>query len=292
MKPFEDSTDLLNSAELLRKRAERDGYLFFRRLVPRGDVSQLRGAFVDILERHGWLNEGADAENLLSTQEARVEGMTEYWPVFDEFQRMEAFHALAHSPPILEMLRTLFGEEPLVHPRNIGRIMFPSSPATPPHQDFVHIQGTPDVWTAWIPLGDCPMELGGIAVLAGSHRGGVYPVRPMRGAGGVGVNEEAIDGEWRGGGFETGDAIFFHSQAVHKSLPNQTGERMRLSVDYRYQAASKPVTEGSLLPHFNRFSWDWVYEGWSSAELQYYWRKFDLTIAAFDRGAVRMEASY
>lgn len=292
MKPFEDSTELLDSAELLRERAKRDGYLFFRRLVPRGDVSQLREAFVDILERHGWLNEGADAENLLSTQEARVEGMTEYWPVFDEFQRMEAFHALAHSPPILEMLRTLFGEEPLVHPRNIGRIMFPSSPATPPHQDFVHIQGTPDVWTAWIPLGDCPMELGGIAVLAGSHRDGVYPVRPMRGAGGVGVNEEAIDGEWRGGGFETGDAIFFHSQAVHKSLPNQTGERMRLSVDYRYQAASKPVTEGSLLPHFNRFSWDWVYEGWRSAELQYYWRKFDLTIAAFDRGAVRMEASY
>ena len=292
MKPFEDSTELLNSAELLQKRAERDGYLFFKGLVPRRDVSQLRGAFVEILERHGWLNEGADAENLLSTQEARIEGMPEYWPVFDEFQRMEAFHALAHTPPILDMLRTLFGEEPLVHPRNIGRIMFPTSPSTPPHQDFVHIQGTPDVWTAWIPLGDCPTELGGLAVLAGSHRDGVYPVRPMLGAGGVGVNEQAIDGEWRGGGFETGDAVFFHSQAVHKSLPNQTGERMRLSVDYRYQAASKPVTEGSLLPHFNRFSWDWVYEGWESAELQYYWRKFDLTIAAFDRGAIRMEASY
>ena len=297
MNPFYDSSGLLGSTEALRQRAEQDGYLYFRGLAPAGDVQNLRETFAEIVGRHGWLDKGANADNLLSTQEAKVEGMPEYWPVFDEFQRLESFHALAHSPPILRMLETLFGESVLVHPRNIGRIMFPSTPTTPPHQDFVHIQGTPDVWTAWIPLGDCPTELGGIAVLAGSHRGGVYPVTPMRGAGGVGVDDETIQKtgrEWHASPFHIGDALFFHSQTVHKSLPNQTDNQMRLSVDYRYQAASKPVTEGSLHPHFGRFNWDSVYENWKSDRLKYYWKKFDLKIAPFERArrTERREASY
>ena len=52
---------------------------------------------------------------------------------------------------------------------------------------------------------------------------------------------------WVGGDYEIGDAIFFHSHTVHKALPNQSPDRIRLSVDYRYQGGSQPVTEGSLL---------------------------------------------
>ena len=36
---------------------------------------------------------------------------------------------------------------------------------TPPHQDPWYIGGTQEVWTAWVPVGDCPDEFGGIAVL-------------------------------------------------------------------------------------------------------------------------------
>ncbi|MDE0553523.1 MAG: phytanoyl-CoA dioxygenase, partial [Candidatus Poribacteria bacterium] len=68
----------------------------------------------------------------------------------------------------------------------------------------------------------------------------------------------------------------FHSHAVHKALPNQTSDRIRLSVDYRYQGSSQPVTEGSLLPHFNRMGWDEIYTSWKSAQYQYYWNAFDL----------------
>ena len=50
----------------------------------------------------------------------------------------------------------------------------------------------------------------------------------------------------------------FHSLTIHKSLPNQFPDRLRLSVDYRYQPLSHPVTEGSLLPHFNRLSWAYL----------------------------------
>jgi len=118
-------------------------------------------------------------------------------------------------------------------------------------------------------------------VLSGSHREGIYPIQPMTGAGGVGVETKDMPGEWVAGDFSAGDALFFHSQTVHEGLPNTTGNQFRLSVDYRYQAVSKPLTEGSLLPHFNRFSWDWVYEGWQSKEFQYYWTDFDLELVPF-----------
>lgn len=159
--------------------------------------------------------------------------------------------------------------------------MFPENTkyTTPAHQDFIHIRGTEETYTAWIPLGTCPKELGGLTVLAGSHRAGVYPVKPAFGAGGLGIDTEPLEADglyWVAGDFDIGDAIFFHSHAVHKALPNQSSDRIRLSVDYRYQGCSKPVTEGSLLPHFNRMPWDEIYTDWKSTQYQYYWNAFDL----------------
>jgi ectoine hydroxylase-related dioxygenase (phytanoyl-CoA dioxygenase family) len=179
------------------------------------------------------------------------------------------------------MLDKLFGEKTLVHPRNIGRIMFPENTkyTTPAHQDFIHIRGTEETYTAWIPLGECPKALGGLTVLSGSHQGGIYPVKPALGAGGVGIDTAPLETDglyWVAGDFEIGDALFFHSHAVHKALPNQSPDRIRLSVDYRYQGCSKPVTEGSLLPHFNRMAWDEIYTDWKSTQYQYYWNTFDL----------------
>jgi ectoine hydroxylase-related dioxygenase (phytanoyl-CoA dioxygenase family) len=287
VKPYTNSNDVLNDAVALRKRAARDGYLFFTDLVDLAALRALRGRFEEILARHQWIDEGTAASDLLTTKEAVVEGMPEFIPVLEDFQRLEEFHAFAHDPGVLGMLGRLFGDTVLAHPRNIGRIVFPTTPTTPPHQDYVHIQGTPDVWTAWIPLGDCPRALGGIQVLAGSHRVGVYPVQRMSGAGGVGVPTDGLPGDWVAGDFTAGDALFFHSETIHEGLPNTTSDRFRLSVDYRYQAVSKPVTEASLLPHFNRFGWDWVYEGWQSADLQYYWREFDLELAPFTRDVYR-----
>lgn len=287
---FVESTGVLSDAAGLRERAERDGYLFFRGLVDPNDVRAVRQGFVDIIARHGWLDAGTEPDELISTQPARIEGMEEFGPVLLAFQSMESFHALAHSPGIVDALGLLFGESVLVHPRNIGRIMFSTTPTTPPHQDYVHIQGTPDVWTAWVPLGAVPVELGGLAVLAGTHREGVYPVQRMTGAGGIGVVTDALEAEheWVTNDFETGDVLLFHSQTIHRSLPNTTGNRMRLSVDYRYQGVSQPVTEGSLLPHFNRFGWDTVYQGWTSTQYQYYWREMPLNVVPFERGAVRL----
>lgn len=286
MKPFESSVDLLDRPEALRERAERDGCLFFRGLLPAEPLRELRRQILELCARHGWLAEDAPLEAGMARGGVRFrENQPEYMALYDELQRLETFHALAHQPPLLAVLRSVLGEEVLVHPRNIARVMFPQNNefTTPAHQDYVHIQGTEDVYTAWIPLSDCPRELGGLEVLPGSHRFGVLPVRSAYGAGGLGVETDDLGLEWVGGGFRCGDVLLFHSLCVHRGTNNQTPDRLRLSVDYRYQGVSQPVVESSLLPHFNRVTWEEIYQGWEREELQYYWKRPPLRMAEFTR---------
>ena len=70
--------------------------------------------------------------------------------------------------------------------RNIARVIFPRNTkyTTPAHQDYIHIQGTEETWTAWFPLGDCSKELGSLAILPRSHVFGILPTHTAYGAGG------------------------------------------------------------------------------------------------------------
>ena len=43
------------------------------------------------------------------------------------------------------------------------------------------------------------------------------------------------------------------------------------------------MVASSLLPHFNRLSWDEIYSGWRSAQYQYYWQRLPLRMAEFTR---------
>ena len=281
IEPFNVSNELLDEPGKLQEQARQDGYLFFRGLIDADAIYNLRQDFLGICHRHGWAQGGEALMDGIRTGGPYMEGDDGYWPVLDEFQSLESFHAFAHHPVILDTLDKLFGEKTLVHPRNIGRIMFPENTkyTTPAHQDFIHIRGTEETYTGWIPLGACPKDMGGLLVLAGSHRGGIYPVKPALGAGGLGIDTAPMEADglyWVAGDFEIGDALFFHSHAVHKALPNQSPDRIRFSVDYRYQGGSKPVTEGSLLPHFNRMGWDEIYTDWKSTQYQYYWNTFNL----------------
>jgi hypothetical protein len=286
MQPFTESTPLLGTPGALRRRAAEDGYLYFHRLLHAEPILAVRREILDVCARHGFLAPGTDPDAARAAPGIHWrEGDPEYMAAYDDIQRLQSFHALAHAGPLLEALRQLFGEEVLVHPRNIARVMFPQNNqfTTPAHQDYVHIQGTEETWTAWIPLGECPRSLGGLEVLAGSHRAGVLPARSAYGAGGLGVETEHLGLEWRGQDFACGDVLLFHSLCVHRGIDNTTPHTIRLSVDYRYQGVSQPVTESSLLPHFARHSWEEIYAGWDAEWLKYYWRKWELKPAEFTR---------
>ena len=280
---FEDATPLLGNPAALRERMDRDGFFYLRHLLPSAAVLDLRRQILEICQKHGWLAPGAPLmEGIADASAAEIDvacqvGVTHL--AYEEIYKLEAFHRLAMHPAIMGLMGELMGEPVLAHPRHIARMMFPTkaNAPTPPHQDHVFIQGSKTVFTCWLPLGDFSEALGGLRVMRGSHKLGVLPLRAAEGAGNRTVILDGLDQAWSHGDFEAGDALIFHSLAVHRAVPNTLKDRLRLSVDYRYQAISLPVEEKSLLTHCNVLPWEEVYAAWPEADdLKYYWRQYPL----------------
>jgi ectoine hydroxylase-related dioxygenase (phytanoyl-CoA dioxygenase family) len=145
----------------------------------------------------------------------------------------------------------------LAHRLRIGRITFPNNvnQTTAAHQDFNYIRGTSETYTIWTPIGDCPFDLGGLAVLRGSHRAGfieheVIKEKKYANHGLSDAQLPAAGAEWHAGDFAAGDVLVFHSYTVHKALPNLTKDRLRLSTDNRYQRAGDTIADISTKSHY------------------------------------------
>lgn len=284
MRAFTDSSGLAADGAALAKRMARDGYLFLPGLLPPAAVQEVRRRCLEVIAAAGWLRAGRPVEEAVAEPAAAcVDPDDAFVAVLARLYRLEALHALKHHPALMALFERLLGDEVLVHPLVIPRNVFPGRPelTTPAHQDFPHIQGTAETFTAWIPLGDCPRAMGGLAIAAGSHRDGVRDFRVASGAGAMEVTD-VEDDSWACGDFAAGDVLIFHSMAVHKALANR-GDRLRQSIDVRYQRAREPVTEVSLSPYAGMGGWDEIYQGWKSEARQYYWRAMAPRVAPFDR---------
>jgi hypothetical protein len=152
---------------------------------------------------------------------------------------------------------------------------------TKAHQDFPNVQGSTEVFTAWIPLIDCPMAVGPLQIAAGSHTQGVFDFQIAAGAGGIEITNP-LEGRWVSNGFTQGDVLIFHSMAVHKGVPNRS-DRLRMSMDVRYQLVSEPFNADNANADGQPLAWDDIYAGWRSKDLQYYWQRLPLKLREFDR---------
>ena len=282
VEPLQDVTELLDQPEALRAKADDDGVLFFRGLLDPDKVNALRSQVLALCEAHGWIREGTNSDDAIANQDAMiVESRDPRWQAFyNDIQKLRDFHALALDPAIDRALETLFGEPVLPHSRNICRVVFPESAthSTPPHQDNLYIGGSEQTWTVWIPCGDVPVSLGGLAVAKGTHKLGKLEDKQGVGAGGrqVDVDEDAT---WVGGDFACGDVIMLHSLTVHQGRDNLSGDRLRVSCDFRYQPRSDKVRSDSLLPHMGWLTWEDVYEGWAEDDaVKYYWEGWELEV--------------
>jgi ectoine hydroxylase-related dioxygenase (phytanoyl-CoA dioxygenase family) len=281
------SNDLLGDRDALRARMADDGYLYFRELLDRERVLSVRRDVSEILAARGWLADGDRLDDAKAIGVPVREGDEEFFLAYDEVQKLESFHSIAHDEPLLTAVREALGETAFPHPLKVARLIFPSEPqvSTPPHQDFLNNQGTPTLTAAWIPLGDCPMQQGTLAVLRGSHRFGVLPLGFSLGPGNrqaVVPNEMRDRLTWVTNDFSAGDVLLFGALTVHASLHNAT-DGMRLSVDFRYQCEGEQASDLVLEPHFQRLTWDDIYAGWESDELKYYWRDLDFEVVPYDR---------
>jgi ectoine hydroxylase-related dioxygenase (phytanoyl-CoA dioxygenase family) len=253
--PFVESNPDAN-AEELREIMDEQGYLFFRRLLPIDTVLTVRHDVLEVLKEANWLDPEHDLMKgkALPSIEPRTEGQAEYTAVYRKVLKLPSFHDFPAHPALMTIAQKLLDDEVFVHPRRIGRITFPGSEdfTTPPHQDYFYIRGAVETYSCWTPLGDCPRELGGLAVWPGSHRLGFieHNVSHLGAIGGQGVPVDEAQVQWHTVDYEVGDALFFRAYTIHKALPNLTKDRLRLSTDNRYQKRMDEIDPGALKPHF------------------------------------------
>lgn len=289
---FIDSTAMLADPPALRARAQESGYLFFRGLLPVDELMELRGQMLDVLARRGWIAQGKPLEGradraafaAVPREETAFCGVGVGADAYREIQHLEAFHRLAHHPKLISVYETLFGAPVLPHPRNIARIMIPSDHdvPTPPHQDFIHIQGSRNVWTAWFPLGDCPIGLGPLTCLVGSAADGLLTYSEAMGPGGLEAYLCDLGHPWAVGGYRAGDVLTVHSHTVHRALPHLDGEHVRLSCDFRYQPAAEEIDPSSLKVHCEVDTWESIYAGWTDHSRDFYWREHTLRMSQWN----------
>ncbi len=292
-KSFQDATPLLAHPDQLLAQADRDGYLFFKNVMPKDKIIELRKQFLTILDRRNFLDKNRDLMdgianieeiNTCTPEEFSIGGNGFPLDIYFEIQKLRLFQEMAHAPKLLDTLRVVFQAEPFVHPKTIARVVMPhrNAATTPSHQDFIYIQGSSKFWTVWFPLGDCPRELGGLTMLEGSHKSGIYDVTPKEGAGNFESILCGLDYDWVAGDYELGDVVMFTSHTVHRALPNQIKEKIRLSCDFRYQSVHEEIAEYTLAPHIPN-SWEEIYAEWDEHDpLKYYWKNQDMQLKDFN----------
>lgn len=284
------SNDAMHDASELQGRIADEGYLFFKRLMNPDKLWQLRHEMMSTIQQAGWLIADTDPLDGIADVNMRyTEGDNEYTTGYAEVYKLENFHRSAHWPEVTDPVAKILGGPIMPYPQKVARIWFPkyTEHTTPTHQDYVHFQGSWNTITCWAPVGDCPIELGGLAVIPGSHKvDRILEHNFSLGAGGLIVDETKhadVDPVWHSTDYEIGDALFFPALTIHKALPNYTDDRLRLSLDNRYLRVGEEIMEQMLEPHGpSKLSWDEIYPHWRADDLKYYWERYANPVVARD----------
>jgi ectoine hydroxylase-related dioxygenase (phytanoyl-CoA dioxygenase family) len=109
-----------------------------------------------------------------------------------------------------------------------------------------------DIVTIWVPLGDCPIEAGGLLYLEGSHGDDALESK-VRGGAPMDRSNDArplthdlkwladLTGKrWLSTDFKAGDVVIHSPTIVHASTDPQI-DLMRVSTDIRFQRAGSPA---------------------------------------------------
>jgi hypothetical protein len=237
-----------------------EGLIYLPGFLDRADVLATRASVLRQLEPDGLFEPGAplDEGRLLPGAD------TTFRP--DVANSNPAVKALLYSPRVMALFDSLFAE-PAMHYDFTWLRAVGHGRSTLPHYDTVYMgRGSSRVLTMWVPLGDVPLELGGLAVLEGSNRAtdlietygrmdvdewcenkpGVRAVDD-RGLVSFGALPDHPDelrrrygSRWLTTEYRAGDVLVFGMHTLHASLDNRT-HRIRLSTDSRYQPASEPA---------------------------------------------------
>lgn len=255
------SDDAADDADELRRRLDDDGYLYLPGYLDRDEVVAARLDLMTRLQVDGLVQPGTDPMDGIPS-DGSYRGI-----LHTTAKASEPLQRLLYAGRTVTLYERIFGESVRHFDYTWLRAVRPGR-GTPPHGDSVFMnRGTPRLLTAWVPLGDVDLRLGGLIVLERSHR--VDELRRdyhTRDVDTYCENDEesaatARAGKWEWNGyvssdpvqlrddlglrwltseFTMGDLVTFPMYTVHGSLDN-TSDRLRLSCDIRYQRASEPA---------------------------------------------------
>jgi ectoine hydroxylase-related dioxygenase (phytanoyl-CoA dioxygenase family) len=249
-----DSSSLLGDPTRLRRRLAEDGYLFLRGAL---DAAAVRAARAEVLARLEAIDEiepGTDGRFTGRSRRDELErDRGRFWKSVSDGPRVRH---VTNGAMLGAVIETVAGEAVRAMDYLFLRVGVQGR-ATGLHFDYPFFTRTHDqVWTVWIPLGDCPIERGPVVVVENSHRfrdltdtlTGFDVVRnPERKAD---LGADAISfARSRGtrllsANFRAGDVCLFGMYVAHGSLDHHdpTG-RARVSCDIRWQPARLPIDE-------------------------------------------------
>jgi len=279
MKPFHEVPADHLTSDILHHDLGSRGYVLIRNLLPLAEINKVLADVTQILSNSGWLTTGLDPnERIANTAAACGDPDPAFKQTYREVFQLESFHALPHNPQLKAVMRMIVGDRVLIHPKPIGRLIFPNSERlrVHAHQDYRFMNGDPECFTVWIPLHNCPTEVGPLQILEGSNHFGFQthidenlhvPEIP---------SGTEMGNEWAGGDLNAGDVLIFHSLTVHAAAPN-VSDRIRVSLDCRFQDYARAVNPANFaFAGESGKSWDEIYQAWNSTHLQYYWKSLPL----------------
>ncbi len=250
----------------LRSIYETNGCLLVKGLLPRAEVLAFREQFFAFMAGAGIIQPGTEPRDGICRSDGVAEPMARKYLM--EFVRSARYEKFCMHDKLVDFLDEFLGGLSYLHKRKIIRYTKPSDPsATGAHYDLVYIRGgTERLVTAWIPIGDVPVHMGGLVYLEGSHFLGRTMEGQFAAANATLSAEERVSAfnknmneggwltkdlaeladrhntKWLIANYEAGDVMLHSPYMVHAATANQDPNgTMRLSTDIRYQRVSDEI---------------------------------------------------
>lgn len=261
-----EPTDPALPITTLREQFRAQGYLWLKGILDRNAVLAFRHRFFGAFKETGLLAVGSDPVDGIYS------GSYEPWQpihkIWMEAVRWPEYEAFCMAPPIWQFYEAFLDGTPYLHKRKLIRFTAPGDPhCTPGHYDLVYLRaGTDRICSSWIPIGDIPVEMGGLiyleksdalgrkmeaefaiknATLSPEERINAYNKNMLEG-GWIGKDLPALadlfNGRWLIADYEAGDMVIHSPYTIHAATMNvDSKNRLRLSTDIRYQRADDEI---------------------------------------------------
>lgn len=239
--------DVNDKAGLVR-RLNKDGYVYLPGFLDRNKVMDVREAYFRLFD-NVILKPGTTPRQGIFSGKFQFSPYRHGLPGHpaSQFVLSEVFDTFTRDEKLHELCEGLIGEESsLLQRRPLRHFYNNTGIASCAHADFTYLnRGTKRILSIWIPLGDVPLEAGGIVYLKDSNDADADALRhqlnrykrPEKDERPITADLKAIADEtgkpWMYADFKAGDIIMHTPFVVHASL-DCNHEAMRLSTDIRY----------------------------------------------------------